>query len=771
MFDVSLYMKRFYQIILAVTILILGACSTTKNIPEGKYLLNDFEIKTDNKVKSASDLESYVRQQPNGSVPILGKMGLKIYNMAGTDTTKWLTRTIQKVGSAPVIYDPKAAKASSQQLEQAMINMGYLEAKVDTVQKWKPKKVSLTYDIKTGTPYQIRNYTNTIEDTTILRITKRLSSASLLHSGDLFDMEMLEEERNNISSLMRNIGYYNFSKDFVYFKADTTLNSHQADLYLNVYPYKDSLPHPRYRINNVTIISGFNLRDAPSNRYFRNADTTYVGDIQIIKGRRNFLRNSTLRRNTYLRKGMYYSDMLLSRTYENFNNMGAVQQTNIVITPSPEDSLHLLDAKIFISPANAHWFRASLDGTNSAGDIGVAPAVSYRHQNLFNGGEIWNITLKGAYEFITGQENTDMLNKNYYEYGIETGVTFPLFLFPWLKKSWRERSGASTKVSLGLNNQHRSEYTRQFFNGTIGYGWSTMRRKLNHNLDLIDVNYIRMPWVSPEFADKYMNDSTSNQLLKESYKNQLVTRTSYSITFTQKQRFVKMANTTTVRAGVEVAGAFPRLVTSMKKANDVDEDGSKKLFGVAYAEYVKSNVDFSQTLPLSRNHVIAYHVGLGFAYPYGNSRVLPFERRFFSGGANSVRGWSTRSLGPGSYRRVNSSMDFINQTGDIKLEASIESRHKMGSMFELAGFVDAGNVWTIKDYEAQPLGKFQFGQFYREIAVAYGLGIRFDLGFLLLRFDTGVRAYDPAEDQPDRFVLLNPRWSRMAFHFGIGYPF
>lgn len=763
-------MKKNYQIILAFTILVLGACSTTKNIPDGRYLLNDFEIKTDNKVKGAADLESYIRQQPNGSLPVLGKVGLKIYNIAGTDTTKWLNRTIRKIGSEPVIYDPRSANVSSQQLKQAMNNMGYLEAEVDTIQRLKHKKVSLTYNIKTGTPYRIRNYTNAIEDTTIHRITKRFSSSSLLHKGDLFDMEMLEEERNNMSSLMRNVGYYNFSKDYIYFKADTTLDSHQTDLYLSVYPFQDSLPHPRYKMNNITIISGFNLQDAPADRYFKNADTTYTGNIRIIKGRKNFFRNSTLRRNTFLQKGMYYSDILLSHTYENYNSMGAIQQTNIIITPSSEDSLHLLDAKIFLTPANAHWFRASLDGTNSAGDIGVAPSLSYQHQNLFNGGEVWNITLKGAYEFITGQQSTDVLNKNYYEYGIETGISFPMFLIPWLNKKWKERSGASTKISLGLNNQHRSEYTRQFFNGSIGYGWSTMRRQLRHSVDLLDVNYVRMPWMSNNFRNKYLNDSTSNQLLKESYKNQLIARTSYSMTFTKKQRFVKLANTTTIRAGIEVAGALPRLITSLNGAKP-KSDGMKELFGVAYAEYMKTNFDFARTMPISKNHVIAYHVGLGFAYPYGNSHVLPFERRFFAGGANSVRGWSTRSLGPGSYKRVNSSMDFINQTGDIKLEASIESRHKIGTMFELAGFVDAGNIWTIKNYKSQPLGYFRFSEFYKEIAVAYGLGLRFDLGFLLLRFDTGFRAYDPSESQSDRFVLFSPRLSRMAFHFGIGYPF
>lgn len=762
-----------FTIGLILFILALGSCTTSKNIPEGKYLLNDIEIKSDNKIDGAADLETFVRQHPNGSIPLLGKIRLKIYNIAGEDTTKWLNRFIRKIGSEPVIYSPSQAIRSASQIELEVQNLGYLNAEVDTIQVFKKNKAKVTYNITTGIPYRIRNYKNVIGDTTIYRISKMTAKQSLISPGIMFDKAVLEKERENINLLMRNIGYYNFSKDYVYFKADTTLNSHQVDLYLNVYPTPDSLPHQRYRINNVTVVSGFRLKDSiPAGEYFRYPDSAYVNNMLVIRNKRSkFLKNSTIRRNTDIRKGMYYSDYLLSRTYEKFNSMGAIKQTNINIVPSVNDSLHLLDATIILTQANAHWFSAALEGTNSAGDIGVAPSVSYRHQNLFNGGEVFGIKLKGAYEFITGDKSDDLLNQNYYEFGIETSITFPKFLFPWLKQRWTEQTGASTKLSLGFTNQKRPEYTRQFFNGTIGYSWDTKMTKIHHNLDLMDVNYIRMPWMSQKFKDTYMVDESKNQLLRASYENQLVARTSYSFTYVMKPQFSRKANVSTIRGSVEVSGALPRLITSLNGAKK-NQDGSKELFGVIYAEYVKGTSDFSRTIRMSQSHNIAFHIGLGAAYPYGNSKVLPFERRFFAGGANSIRGWKTRSLGPGSYKRRNDvSNDFVNQTGDLKLEASIETRHKLGSLFEVAGFMDAGNIWTIKKYKGQPDGQFELDRFYKEIAVAYGLGFRFDLGFLLLRLDLGMKAYDPEKVQSDRFVLIKPRASRMAWHFGIGYPF
>lgn len=772
-------MKKF-TFISSALLLILAACSTTKNIPDGSYLLDDFSIKHDTK-NATTDLEDFVRQQTNTSVPLLGKYRLKIYNMAGEDST-WTNKIIRKLGQPPVIYSASQTEMSRNQLLKQLNNQGYLNAIADTTLKIDGKKISVTYNLQGGTPYLIRDYTYTLSDTTMARIMNRIPMKPILSKGDMYDMDMLEEERIRVNSIMRNVGYYNFSKEYLYFKADSTLNSHQVDLYLDVYPAKDSLPYPRYKMNKITVISGINSlnsengtgdrRQLNTNRwFFRRADTTEYKGITIIHGRNNFLRNSTIARNNYMRKGSYFSDLALNGTYEAYTKMGAIKQANISVTPSPEDSTHLLDATIILLPANAHWFKAGLDGTNSAGDIGIAPSVSYQHQNIFNGGEQFSIKLKGAYEFISGKKEDDIMNQNYYEYGAETSLTFPLFLFPWLKKSWREQPSASTKISIGLTNQHRQEYIRQFFNTTLSYNWSTYKYRLRHSLDLIDINYIRMPWMSDDFRkDYYENDE--NALLRESYRDQLVSRTAYTATLVNGRRLNSLYPTFSLRGSIEVAGALPRLVTTLNGTKVDEETGQKKILGVAYAEYIKGSVEYSRTFYFSKIHSVAYRIGLGLAQPYGNSDVLPFERRFFAGGANSIRGWSTRSLGPGSYQRPDGAKsDFVNQTGDMKLEFSIENRYKLTPLFEFAQFIDVGNVWTLKDYTSQPGGQFQFNSFYKEIAVSYGLGIRFDLGFLLLRFDAGMQAYDPGLDQSDRFVLFKPRLNRMAWHFGIGYPF
>lgn len=769
-------MKK-YLTVSFVSVLILAACSTTKNIPEGSYLLDGIEIKHDTK-NATSDLEGYVRQQPNSSFLFFGKVRLKIYNMAGQDTSKWITRTVRKMGQAPVLYSTTQASTSRRQLIKQLQNQGYLNAYGDTLLRnnEKNQKIKVTYELHGGDPYKIRNYIYAFSDTTIARIMGRFPSNRLVNPGDYFDKDMIEEEKSRVNEIMRNVGYYDFSKDYVYFKADTTLNSHAVDLFMDVYPKRDSLPYRRYKINDVTIISGLNSSNNISqsgnrintNRwFFRNADTTYYNNLTIIRGRNDFLRTTTINRNNYLRKGNYYSDFMLNYTYQAYSKMGAIKQVNITTEKNARDST-LLDATIILMPANVHSFKAGLDGTNSAGDLGIAPSISYQHQNLFNGGEQLSIKLKGAYEFITGNEEGDLLNDSYYEYGIETSLTFPMFLFPWLKKSWRERPSASTRISIGLNNQHRPEYTRQFFNAAINYNWSAYRNRLQHSLDFQDINYILMPWVSQRFDSLYLNNN-DDPLLQESYRDQLVSRTAYSVTLTNGRRIDPLYPTYTLRGSIEIAGVVPRLITTLNGA-DPDENGQKQILGVAYAEYVKGSVEYARTFYFSKKHSLAYRTVLGLAYPYGNSSVLPYERRFFAGGANSIRGWSTRTLGPGTYKRNPDGSDFVNQTGDMRLEFNIENRMKLTTMFEFAQFIDVGNIWTLKNYESQPGGQFKFHTFFKELAASYGLGLRLDLSFLLVRFDVGSQIYDPARDT-GRFVMLKPTLDRMAFHFGIGYPF
>ncbi|NDW09977.1 hypothetical protein D0T56_09980 [Dysgonomonas sp. 520] len=772
-------MKKALYIFLLCSI--IYSCVTPKNMPEGQYLLKNVDIKSDDKRIDDVEMESYLRQLPNSSLSFLGRIRLGIYNMAGQDSSKWLTRTIRKIGEAPVYYSPGLTNISAKQIQRQLSNQGFLNAEVDTVLNVKDKNISVTYNITAKEPYTIRKYE--LDSAQIPKQMMRVLSMynrrrSSVRPGELFDQDKLEDERVSLTSLFRNIGYYSFSKEYLYYKADTTLNSNQVDLYLSLYPEKDSLAFRRYNVRTVTIKSGFDPMSEDNNVVFspENTDTTSYRGMTIIKGSNNFLRNSTLYRNTLLRPGRRYSDWLYSNTFTAFNGMSAVKQTNINITPSPPlptDTTKMLDVNITLAPANAHWTQLSLEGTNSAGDLGVAPSVSYQHQNLFNGGEILSLKLKGAYEFVTKSKNSAAFN-NYYEYGFDIGLSFPQFLFPFLKKSWREQPSSSTQFSVGLNNQHRSEYIRQFFNATITYRWSTMRNRLSHSLDFLDINYVRMPWISDQFKNDYLSDSAanSNPMLKAMYQDQLISRSGYSLVYNWNDRSGRVVrNSYTLRFGADIAGVLPRLVSLIhsQKKNDL---GQQMILGIAYAEYVKGDVSFSQTHTFRNRNSLAYRAAIGVASPYGNSTVLPFEKRYFGGGSNSVRGWSTRRLGPGSYKSNKQMDDFVNQTGDIKLDLNLEYRAKASDFIEFAGFVDAGNIWTIRNYESQPGGQFKFSEFWREIAMSYGLGIRFDLSFLLLRLDFGMKAYDPERDTNDRWVIYRPNFGRdFAWHFAIGYPF
>lgn len=762
---------RYFSYILVFFLSCFVSCNLTKNIPDNQYLLSKVNIKNDT-YNATSDLESYIRQLPNG------KVRLGLYNMAN-DTVGWRNKLLRKWGRPPVLYSAKDTKKSAQQLQQELVNEGYLSARVDTLLRIDGKKMEVTYDIHGGIPYRIREYEYQISDTTMRRIMdmamKYYYVKPEIQKGDYFNTTLIEGEIDRVTTVMRNTGYADFSSEYVYMKADTTLNSHEVDLFLDIYPSRDNLEYKRFKFNDITIVSGYNMGEMPStttggsrgqNRFFRSADTTQYNGLTIIRGENDFLRNSVIYRNDYLKRGRYYSDYMLSNTYEAYNKMGAVKQVNITTTPVVTDTANLMNVTVILVPAQVHSFKASLEGTNSAGDIGVAPVFAYQHQNLFNGSEQLVVRLKGSYEFV-GNSSQLAGGSNYYEYGVDVGLKFPMFLLPWIPKKFRESPSATTNVSVGFTNQKRVQYAREFFNMTLSYGWNNFRNKLTNQFDLMDINYVRMPWTSKAFQTDYL-DNPSNPLIRETYKNQLVASTVYSGVFTNSQRFNQYGAATVYRFRGELAGWLPGVVSAMSRVPRTGGDNSRKILGVAYAQYFKLQGEFAQTIYLSKVHSLAYRASLGVANPFDNSSILPFEQRFFGGGPNGVRGWQTRRLGPGSYKGNDSSEDFINQSGDISLILSVENRHKLNDLFSAAIFFDAGNIWTIRNYEGQEGGIFKFNKFYKQIAASYGVGLRFDMQFIL-RMDLGIQLYDPSREAGKKWV--EPAFRRMALHFGIGYPF
>lgn len=274
-----------------------------------------------------------------------------------------------------------------------------------------------------------------------------------------------------------------------------------------------------------------------------------------------------------------------------------------------------------------------------------------------------------------------------------------------------------------------------------------------------------MPWISTTFKEEYLDDvNNRNSILRYNYEDLFIMKLGFGMSFNNGDEAYKI--------NVETSGNFLSGISHLLGSKR-NEDNQYTLFNIAFAQYVKGDFDYTKIIMFDRNNSLALHAGLGIAYPYGNSKILPFEKRYFSGGANSVRGWSVRGLGPGKFKGTNGAIDFINQTGDIKLDLNIELRSFLFWKVYGAAFIDAGNIWTIRAYEEQPGGQFRFKDFYKQIAVAYGLGIRFNFDFFILRFDMGMKAINPPyNSNNEHYAIFHPDFSRdFAFHFAVGLPF
>ena len=720
---------------------LLAACSATKFVPDESYLLEKVELKADTKKFNVASLEPYIRQKANSKWFSVFKIPLGTYALSGRDTTRWINRTLRKIGEEPVVYDTLQAQLSCNDLKLALQNMGYMNAEVDLTTRAKGKRLTAIYTLHPGTPFFINSVRYDIQDSVIARMLDLGNpDRQELKAGDPFTVTRLEEERKRITRILMDSGYYRFHKDFIQYGADSTAGQNQINLMLHLLPYRPNSAapetlHPRYSIRNVT---------------FSSNDSAKI-----------HLRPRVLRRSTLIKEGDLFSATQLQRTYANFARMQAVRYTNIRFTEAPDTTL--LDCDINISTNKPSSISFQPEGTNTAGDLGAAASVTYENRNLFRGSELLSIQLRAAYEAITGLEGYQ--NKDYQEYGVETKLTFPRFVAPLLSRSFRRRSIATSELSLNWNLQNRPEFHRRVFSTAWRYHWNEPRHHISYRYDFFDINYVYMPWISSRFKADYLDNVTSrNAILRYNYEDLFILKMGFGLAFNDGENALKV--------NVESAGNMLHAVSKMFRLPQ-NADGKYTLVNIAYAQYVKFDVDFTRLFQFDERNSLAFHVGLGVAYPYGNSTILPFEKRYFSGGANSVRGWRVRELGPGTFKGTDGRIDFINQTGDMKLDMNLEYRTFLGWKLHGAVFVDAGNIWTLRNYADQPGGQFRFNSFYRQIALAYGLGLRLNFDYFILRFDLGMKAVNPAyETSREHYPLLYPNFKRdFAFHFAVGLPF
>ena len=767
-------MKNVARLIITVAAALLWGCSSTKHVPDGQMLLDKVEIKIDDdRTVHSEELINFLRQTPNHKVLGFAKLQLATYSLSGNDSTKWYNRWLRSLGQPPVIYDADLTDASRRQLRQAMINRGYMEAEVevDTLLRPDKKRAAVTYRIHTGEPHVISNMALNVPDSAIRAILERDSAMFDIGAGDLFDRNRLDNLRTTIASRLHDEGYYGFSREYITFTADTVRGSKDIALTLNLRAPDNTRPadpHHLYYIRSVTFVT-------EEATHAEHPDTVGYRNISVVYGPDRYIKPSALYDMCFIEPGRPYSSRMVDKTYSSLSRLSILRFINIEMHPGGTvGNAEMLDAVITISRNKKQSISLELEGTNSEGDLGFGIGATYQNRDLTHRSGLLSVKIRAAYESLSG--NLDgFINKRFTEYAAEAGITFPKFELPFASRAFKKRMQATTEFALSFNWQERPEYTRVIAGIAWRWKWNNRLRDMarRHTFDLIDINYVRLPRSTIDFIDQI---APSNPLLRYSYEDHFIMRLGY--TFYQTNRriptaevnaFAMQPSITTWRFSAETAGNLLYGLSHLFKAKR--DDGAYKVFGIQYAQYVKGEIDHTYTLNLNSRNALAFHAGFGIAYPYGNSSMVPFEKRFYAGGANGVRGWGVRTLGPGCYDSRNDVEDFINQCGDISLILSAEYRAKLFWVFEGAIFIDAGNIWTIHEYPNQPGGMFKFNKFYKQIAASYGLGIRMDFTYFLLRFDLGFKAHNPAMNQ-EPWPLIHPKWSRDAnFHFSVGYPF
>lgn len=784
----SEYNHRYYVIpAFIVGAMFFVSCSTTRNVPDGKYLLNKSKVEIDSKDVTPSDLNTYLKQHPNKE--ILGfRFHLRLYNLASPYKFTGLNKWLKTIGEEPIILDTNLVNDGAINVLQYLQSKGYYNAKIDDSIYYHGKKADVYYSISANVPYRVRNLTYSIEDTVIQRLIKSDSVNCLISRKQLFDTDLLQNERSRIESYLRNNGYYNFSKDFVTFSADTSAGNHKVDVLLMIRNpmlvdsegKRISTNFKRYKIKRVFIYPNYDPIVFLSKK--RELDTVILNDIQYIFPDDPGVKLSVVYNANFIRPGLMFSNDIVQRSQNNLNLLKLYKFVNISFAenaekseavkfdlfqesqPDPDSLLYgYLDCHIQLSQHTLQSYQVELVGTNTTGSLGAEGNLNYQHKNLFRGAEVFDIKLRGLIESAQQKLNLN----NTLEIGGSLGLSIPKFLGPFSSNDFFIRNAVKTQITASYSFQRRPDYTRTIASMTYGYSWKSSKY-VTQNFNPVEINAITIPVISESFQQEI-----ENTFLEYSYINQIVTVSSYSFVF-NNQNLQKLGSYTYLRYNLELSGNALSLSFSALNRPKAS-DGTYQILNTSFSQFIRSDINFTYHQVVDQNNTFAYRLFLGVGYPYGNSKALPFEKKYFSGGANGIRAWQARALGPGSYYTTGET--YPNRTADIKLEANLEYRFKVFWQLEGAIFFDAGNIWSLPGIDTREGTIFKFDKFYKQIALGSGLGIRVNLGFFTLRTDFGYKVYDPSVNPDAKFRPWVPfqqkfMWKEdVNFNFGIGYPF
>jgi outer membrane protein assembly factor BamA len=799
--------------------LCIYSCSPTRKLTEGQYLLNEVKITDHQSTIDKAEIEAYIKQKPNRKIFGAIRFHLWLYNLANEEKVRqkkeaWAQKRdaeniarvakgkkpkstdkllfgewLMEVGEAPVIYDSILTRNSSKQIRMFLSSKGYFYNTVHDSVVLKRKRAKVIYTINAGKPYKIRKVNYEIEDQRVNYYVLVDSTNCSLKHGQNYDVDILQKERDRITRMLNNNGYFYFSKEFIYFKVDSSLKSQQLDITIGIKSntislpaFPDSLiesPHKKYFVDKIFIDTDFNNLSKTQ----ALKDTLFMKSYGVLFKNKLKFRPIVLIDATFVNKGDIYQLDNAEATYKRLSELRAFRYVNVKFeeTPGTTDSLNCI---IQLNPVLKQSVTAETEGTNTGGNLGVAGSLIYQNKNAFRGAELFEARIRGGLEVQRllnqqgGSSNVDLkkgIPFNTLEFGPEVSLFVPRFLLPFKVKS-SKTSNPKTIFNAAYNFQQRPDYTRLINKVSLGYSWKESPTK-THLINPIEVSFVQVD-LRPNFQSIINN--SKNILIRNSYRPHLVTDTRYTFIYND-QVIQKNRNHRYLRFNFETSGNLLRAFDNIRGAAK-DTNDSYKILKVPYSQYLRADMDFRYYKKIADHQQIVFRVAGGIGKTLANLQALPFEKSFYGGGANGIRAWQIRSLGPGSYL---GSYNF-DQIGDMQLEGNTEYRFKLLKQLNGALFIDAGNIWQLKVSPGFSGGDFQSNRFYKEIAIGSGIGARLDFSFFIIRFDLGIKVRDPQFNESERWViphLFDNKWkldyrsthsssySFTNFNLGIGYPF
>lgn len=724
--------------VLVIAFALVCSCSTTRVLEDGQYRLakNSVEVTNDKKF-NPKEIEKYIQQKSNSYILFGWNPFLNIYNWSGKDADGFASKLFRKVGEAPVVYNPSQVEASIENIKRHLEYLGYYNSQVDSDVKVNRRNVEVTYNVALGKRYKIDEITFSIPEGEFSKDFFADTSNLSFKKGDYLSESVLEQETERSAAWMRRNGWFGFTKNYYSFEADTLERRDTANLLMMIKEYTRNQSPDNAR---------------PFHKYtFGHVDMTWDRDLVF---NRRVLRNM----NTIV-PGEIYDEEEVNTTYSRLSALKLFSSVSVSL--NPRDSLDIVDCDISLTRSRMQGFKVNLEGsTNSNGLVGVSPQLSYFHKNLFHGGQWLNLSFLGNFQFKSSDRRVRSE-----EFGVSGSISFPKTLgLP--NTLFTGRNIPRTEVSASFTYQNRPEYTRNMISTSFGYSGSFSRNRFSYQFFPVQAKIVRLDHLDPAFY----NTLAGNPFMRDAYQNHFDLGSSVMLYYTSCPDLIPRVSYQYVRFQLDASG---NVLSLFNKSMKRDQYGSRMIWGTPYSQYLRSEVTYGKTVVLGKNgnRAIALRVLGGIGHAYGNSVTMPFEKQFYSGGANSMRGWQARTLGPG---RAQTDTSFVipSQTGDVKFEVNLEYRFPLFWKLYGALFTDIGNVWTLKAADDSKDSQFRFDDFRNSMASDIGFGIRMDLNFLILRLDLGMKTYDPSKGENAYYDVSE--WlskDSYAIHFGVGYPF